>query len=187
MTSLTEVLTGTFVMSFWMFVYKQPVTSYYSVKPPLFLPDCGKALPKWAMPWSAPETFHSTVIQEGYSGSLAGLPPLPCHLLDIWSMLKVFMALSQTMCITSCPKIGSPPFLLLHPSPFSPATSFPPLMDPCPNGSLTNLHGWTINNINSTKKNFFNITILFAGFIILHFTDGGTGKGSSSDSGKYHF
>ena len=44
---------------------------------PLFPPDCGKAHPKWAMPWSALETFHSTVIQGGYSGSLAGLPHLP--------------------------------------------------------------------------------------------------------------
>ena len=70
-------------MSFWMFVYKQVVTSYYSVKLPPFPPDCRKAHPEWAMPWSALETFHSTVIQGGYSGSLAGLPHLPCHLLDI--------------------------------------------------------------------------------------------------------
>ena len=83
MTSLMEVLAGTFVTSFWTFVYKQAVTSYYSVKPLFFPPNCGKALPKRAMPWSAPETFHSTIIQGGYSGSLAGLPPLPYDLLDI--------------------------------------------------------------------------------------------------------
>ena len=81
--SLMEVLAGNFVMSFQMFVYKQAVTSCYSVKPPLFLPKCRKALPKWAMPWSALETFHSTVIQGGYSGSLADPPLLPYDLLDI--------------------------------------------------------------------------------------------------------
>ena len=80
MTSLTEVLAGTFVMSFQTFVYKQEITSCYSVKSPLFPPDCGKAQLMWAMPWSAPETFYSIVIHEGHSGSLAGLPHLPYDL-----------------------------------------------------------------------------------------------------------
>ena len=44
------------------FVHKQMVTSYYSVNSSPFPPNCGKAHPRWAMPWSAPETFLSTMI-----------------------------------------------------------------------------------------------------------------------------
>ena len=82
MTSLMEVLTGTFVMSFWTFVYKQEITSCYSVKSPLFQPDCGKALLIRAMPWSALEAFYFVVIRGGHSGSPAGLPHLLYDLLD---------------------------------------------------------------------------------------------------------
>ena len=82
MTSLMEVLTGTFVTSFWTFVYKQKITSCYSVNSPFFPPDCRKALLVRAMPWSAPEPFYSIVIQGGRSGSLAGLPHLLYDLLD---------------------------------------------------------------------------------------------------------
>ena len=100
--SFTEVLAGTFVTSFWTFVYKQKITSCYSMKSPLFPPDCGKALLVRAMPWSAPEAFYSVVIQGGHSGSLAGLPHL---LYDLSSFSPSLVAVCYVL-----PKKLGPPF-----------------------------------------------------------------------------
>ena len=97
--------------------------------PPLSRQIAGKPIPNGPCPGQLRRLSSPLRFEGVYSGSLAGLLHLLYTLLDIYWMLKVFMAISRMMCLVVCPKIGPP---------FFPATSFPHLMDPCPHGSLTN-------------------------------------------------
>ena len=61
------------------------------------------------MPWSAPETFLSTVFEEVIQDLWLVHLIFSILLLDIYVMLKVFMAISRTTCLVDCPN-RAPPF-----------------------------------------------------------------------------
>ena len=106
-------------MSFQTFVYKQKITSWYSMKSPLFPLDCRKTPPLWAMPWSAPETFYFIMIHGGHSETPAG----PSHFLyDLLSICphqydEVRKHLREMFEIGAIRKSNSPwasPMVLVH-------------------------------------------------------------------------
>ena len=97
-------------MSFRMFVYKQEIMSCYSVKSSLFLPDCGKAPPMWAMPWSAPETLlHSDSWGSFRISGWSASSPLrfTWYLIDAVSSFGPSLRLCM---IRVAQKFGPPPF-----------------------------------------------------------------------------